>query len=383
MKKVIILIAIISAVAAMVVWKKTNSGHESLLVSSEQVIEEVLSDSILASGNLIFNTQIQIRSEVTGIVTQVMVEEGEYVERNQVLMQLDQTAFAADVANNQAAVNAQKIQIEFVTEQYKEVKRQLAVKSKLYKQNLVGFDELQQFKSQVNVAEIKVKAAQERLNQNIATLAFAQDRLNKTTFRASMPGLIAAVDVKPGETVIAGTTNIVGSALMTLADPKTILAELRVDEADIASVKPGMNVEVFAAASPKQALNGSVISIGTSARSSRQGLGLYFRVKVLIEESKQLYPGMSCRAEIITAQSEKSLSVPIASILKDDEKNYVWMIENNKAKKQFVEVGMATDTRQQINSGLTAESVVITGPSRVVKNIENGSSLRHKKDKES
>jgi len=46
-------------------------------------------------------------------------------------------------------------------------------------------------------------------------------------------------------------------------------------------------------------------------------------------------------------------------------------------------VGMATDTRQQINSGLTAESVVITGPSRVVKNIENGSSLRHKKDKES
>jgi HlyD family secretion protein len=380
MKKIIILIAIISAVAAMVIWKKTSNGHESLLVSSEQVIVEVLSDSILASGNLIFNTQIQIRSEVTGIVTQVMVEEGEYVEKNQILMQLDQTAFAADVANYQAAVNAQKIQIEFVTEQLREVQRQFSVKTKLYQQKLVGFDDLQQFKSQVNVAVIKVKAAQERLNQNIATLAFAQDRLDKTTFRASMPGLIAAVDVKPGETVIAGTTNIVGSALMTLADPKTILAELRVDEADIASVKPGMNVEVFAAANPKQALNGDVISIGTSARSSRQGLGLYFRVKVLIKESQQLYPGMSCRAEIITAQSEKSLSVPIASILKDDTKNYVWMIENNKAKKQIVEVGMATDTRQQITTGLSIDAIVVTGPSRVVSKIEDGSSLRQKKE---
>jgi HlyD family secretion protein len=380
MKKIIILIAIISAVAAMVIWKKTSNGHESLLVSSEQVIVEVLSDSILASGNLIFNTQIQIRSEVTGIVTQVMVEEGEYVEKNQILMQLDQTAFAADVANYQAAVNAQKIQIEFVTEQLREVQRQFSVKTKLYQQKLVGFDDLQQFKSQVNVAVIKVKAAQERLNQNIATLAFAQDRLDKTTFRASMPGLIAAVDVKPGETVIAGTTNIVGSALMTLADPKTILAELRVDEADIASVKPGMKVEVFAAASPKQALNGDVISIGTSARSSRQGLGLYFRVKVLIKESQQLYPGMSCRAEIITAQSEKSLSVPIASILKDDTKNYVWMIENNKAKKQIVEVGMATDTRQQITTGLSIDAIVVTGPSRVVSKIEDGSSLRQKKE---
>ena len=380
MKKLIISVVIIGVVSAMVIWKKTSNSHQSLLVSSEQVTQEVLSDSILASGNLIFNTQIQIRSEVTGIVTQVLVEEGEYVEKNQVLMQLDQTAFAADVANNQAAVNAQKIEIEFVTEQYNETRRQYAVKSKLYKQKLVGFDDLEQFKSQLNVAKIKVKAAQERLNQNKASLAFSQDRLNKTTFRASMPGLIAAVDVKPGETVIAGTTNIVGSALMTLADPKTILAELRVDEADIASVKPGMGVEVFAAANPKQALTGDVISIGTSARASRQGLGLYFRVKVLLKDSQQLYPGMSCRAEIITAQSEESLSVPIASILKDNDKNFVWVIENNKAKKQFVEVGMATDTRLQITQGLTAEHVVVTGPSRIVRDIESDSPLRQKKD---
>jgi HlyD family secretion protein len=89
---------------------------------------------------------------------------------------------------------------------------------------------------------------------------------------------------------------------------------------------------------------------------------------------------MSCRAEIITAQSEKSLSVPIASILKDDTKNYVWMIENNKAKKQIVEVGMATDTRQQITTGLSIDAIVVTGPSRVVSKIEDGSSLRQKKE---
>lgn len=379
MKKIIILIAIISAVAGMVIWKKTNSGHESLLVSSEQVIEEVLSDSILASGNLIFNTQIQIRSEVTGIVTKVLVEEGEYVEKNQILMQLDQTSFSADVANNQAAVNAQKIEIEFLMEQYNEMRRQLAVKEKLFNKKLIGFDDLEQFKSQVAVGRIKVKAAQERLNQNLASLDFSKDRLNKTIFRASMPGLISAVDVKPGETVIAGTTNIIGSALMTLADPKTILAELRIDEADIASVKPGMAVEVFAASNPKKALNGSVISIGTSARSS--GQGLYFRVKVLIKDSKQLYPGMSCRAEIITAQSESSLSVPIGAILKDGEKNYVWLIDDNKAKKQFVEIGMATDTKQQITQGLSIDNIVVTGPSRIVKDIKIGSSLRQKKDK--
>ena len=380
MKKIIILLAIISGVTALVVWKKMDKSQQSLQVNSEQVAKEVLSDSILASGNLIFNTQIQIRSEVTGIVTQVLVEEGEYVEQGQVLMQLDQTAFAADVANNQAAVNAQKIEIEFVTEQYNEMRRQYAVKSKLFKQKLIGADDLAQFKSQLNVSQIKVKAAQERLNQNKASLDFSKDRLNKTTFKASMPGLIAAVDVKPGETVIAGTTNIVGSALMTLADPKTILAELRVDEADIASVQPGMKVEVFSAANPKKSISGDVTSIGTSARADRQGLGLYFRVKVLLADSQQLYPGMSCRAEIITAQSDESLSVPISAILKDGDKNYVWVIDNDRAKKQWVDIGMATDTRQQITNGLTAQQVVVTGPSRTMSDIKEGSELRLKKD---
>jgi HlyD family secretion protein len=378
MKKLIILIAIVSAVSALVIWKKLNSGHQSLLVNSELVTEQILSDSILASGNLIFNTQIQIRSEVTGIVTQVLVEEGETVDKGQILMQLDQTSFAADVANNQAAVNAQKIEIEFLSAQHHELRRQFAVKEKLYAQKLVGFDDLEQFKSQMLVSTIKIKAAKERLNQHLATLTFTQDRLSKTTFRATMPGLIAAVDVKPGETVIAGTTNIIGSALMTLADPTTILAELRVDEADIASVKPGMTVEVFAAANPKQALNGDVISIGTSARSSRQGLGLYFRVKALIKDNQQLYPGMSCRAEIITAQSENSLNVPISSIRKEQDKYYVWMMVNNKASKHYVEVGMATDTQQQLISGVTKGQTVVTGPSRVMQDIKEGSALREK-----
>jgi len=381
MKKLLIFIVIATLLGGMIYWNKSKGSHASLRINSEQVSEQVLADSILASGNLIFNTQIQIRSEVTGIVTQVLVEEGEYVTKGQILMQLDQTAFSADVANYQAAVNAQKIEIEFVSEQRRELIRQLNVKQKLFKQRLIGVDDLERFKSQLNIANIKVKAAKEQLNRHLASLALAQDRRNKTTFRANMPGLISAVDVKPGETVIAGSTNIVGSALMTLADPKTILAELRVDEADIASVKPGMAVDVFAASNPKNALKGKVISIGTSARSARQGLGLFFRVKVLLAPSEQLYPGMSCRAEIITMLSDDSLTVPISAVVSEDEFHYVWLVKNGSAVKQVVAIGMATDTHQQITKGLIKEDIVVTGPSRVMTKIKDGVALSNKEDK--
>ena len=378
MRKLIIFVAIFAAVAGLVSWKKIQGDHTSLLVNSDVVTEQVLSDSILASGNLIFNTQIQIRSEVTGIVTNVYVEEGQYVEQGQVLMQLDQTAFAADVANYQAAVNAQRIEIEQAVEVNRDFQRRLKLKRKLYLQQLVGEDDVQRLQSQANIARIKVKAANERLNQNLATLAYAQDRLKKTIFKASISGLISAVDVKTGETVIAGTTNIIGSALMTLADPTTILAELRIDEADIASVKQGQSVEVYAAADPKNALAGKVVSIGTSARSSGRGNGLYFRVKALIDSTSRLYPGMSCRAEIITAQSNAALTVPIAAVHQDDGNHYVWLISNNKAIKQEVKVGMASDTHQVITTGVTKDDVVVSGPARIVSTIKNGDDLKIK-----
>lgn len=380
MKKLFILLLITTSVSGLVYWNKSKASQANYRINSQVVSEQALADSILASGNLIFNTQIQVRSEVTGIVTDVLVEEGEFVEKDQVLMQLDQTAFSADVASYQAAVNAQKIEIEFVTEQRRELKRQLLVKEKLYQQKLIGLDDIAQFQSQLTIADIKVKAAKEQLNRHRASLALAQDRRNKTVFRATMPGLVAAVDVKPGETVIAGSTNIVGSALMTLADPKTILAELRVDEADIASVELGMLVNVFAASNPKLALQGEVISIGTSARSTRQGLGLFYRVKVLLEPNQPLYPGMSCRAEIITAQSQSALSVPISAVIKDEAGHYVWLVDNGVAKQQVVEVGMANDTHQQISQGLSQGDEVVTGPSRLISKLENGVTLAKKQE---
>ena len=89
-----------------------------------------------------------------------------------------------------------------------------------------------------------MQQSQAQQQQVIETLA-------KTEFRAPIDGVMVSVDVKAGETVIPGTINIIGSDLMTLADTSAILAELRVDEADIHAIKLGQAATVFAAAAPE------------------------------------------------------------------------------------------------------------------------------------
>ncbi|MFM9481379.1 efflux RND transporter periplasmic adaptor subunit, partial [Streptomyces scabiei] len=88
-----------------------------------------------------------------------------------------------------------------------------------------------------------------------------------------------------GETVIAGTTNIIGSDLMLVADPSAILAELRVDETDIAGIKLDQHADIYAAAYPNQPFTGKVINIGTSAKNQAGSQGLSFRVKVLLNNT--------------------------------------------------------------------------------------------------
>ena len=92
------------------------------------------------------------------------------------------------------------------------------------------------------------------LSQARAALAQAADLLSKTRILSPIDGIVIQVEVKAGETVIAGTTNMPGSTLMVVADPSEMLAEVRVDEADIAQVREGQQADIFAAAFPDHAI---------------------------------------------------------------------------------------------------------------------------------
>ena len=354
-------------------WSYVKRDEVGVPVDIAQVNQQVLQDSVLASGNLIFNTQVNIRSELTGRVIDVPVEEGQYVEEGQVLLRLDPVSFEANVRNQEAALNVQRMEIELVSKQQAELARQLASQEKLLAQGVIKEDSVFNLRSQLSIKKTELETAKERLNQSSANLQQAKDQLNKTVIKAPMSGLLASVDIKVGETVITGTTNIVGSDLMTLGDPSVILAELRVDEADIGNIQLGQEAKIFSAAKPNSGLSGRVASIGTSARKLGDGNGLSFQVKVLLPSQQQaLYPGMSCRAEIVVTQSEEQSTVPISALHQRGAEQFVWVLEQGLVTKRLVHVGLSNDTHQVITSGLQAGDKVVIGPSRAARNLQEG-----------
>ena len=384
MKKAIIIGLAVTAFVALLVSKQVTGNKDAPEMHIAEVEQGNIADSILASGNLVFNTQVQLRSEVTGRVAKVFVEEGESVTEGDILMRLDTTAFESEVARNKAVLRATEIDIKHSETRLKNIERQLSRQKELYEVGLAGQEVYENLQNARDLAKIDIEAKREAYNQAQASLLIAEDRLNKSVFRAPMSGLLASVNIKEGETVIAGTTNIIGSDLMLVADPSAILAELRVDETDIAGIKLDQHADIYAAAYPNQPFTGKVINIGTSAKNQAGSQGLSFKVKVLLDATdRQLYAGMSCRAEIATSIAENGLKLPIEAIQKEDDSYFVWKLNtDNTVTKKAVTVGISSDIEQALTSGVSQGDRIVIGPARPLSSLKEGDTVAVKNSPE-
>jgi HlyD family secretion protein len=358
----------------------------------QQVEAENIKRSILASGTLVYKEQVQLRSEVIGQVSEMLIEEGEEVTKGQVLMRLEPRTFRADVEQQAAFVRIQKIAIERQQKKIENLKSQWQRKHDLYERKILDRDAYELIDNQYALAKIDLRSRQESLLQAEATLDKAQERLDKTVFRSPINGIATSVDIKQGETAISGTTNISGSNLITLADPSSILIEVQVDEADIANILVGQQADIFAVAFPDDALKGEVQSISTTAKRAQGRQGLSFKVKILLSDSNTVAvkPGMSCRAEIYTQSKNKTIAVPSESVIfakqekhkEDDEEStednfdHVFVLVDGKAVKRSVELGISNDRLQEITSGIKIGDKVITGPARALGKLKDAQSVK-------
>lgn len=376
-RKWVLAAGLVTGLALLVVLAGRRDG-QAPAVTVARASHAALADTTLASGNLVFETQIQLRPEVSGRVADVLVEEGDLVEQGQLLLFLDRETFAANLTSATAGVESAQLAIRRLREADADLRRQLERQRGLLAQQLVSRDAFEQLQSRRQMSALQVGEAEQALAQQLALREQAADQLRRSEFRAPIAGKVISVDIKPGETVIAGTTNIIGSDLMTLADTGALLAELRVDEADIARIRTGQAVQVFPASNPNAPIDGEVVHIGSSARQIGSAEGLAFRVRVLLQTTDAaLSPGMSCRAEIVTAQGEASVNVPVAAVRRDDAGHFVWRLDaDGSVRRTAVVPGLSNDIAQALQSGLDAGQQVVTGPGRLLAQLREGQTVR-------
>ena len=381
--KNILTILVVTAIAASAYLAPDYFRSRGKAVDVATVSRQIISPSILASGFLAHEEEVMLSSEVIGKVDELMVEEGDSVNTGDLVLRVDDKNFLAGLEQSEASVRINTIDIERQEIRIKNLERQFSRSSRLYEQGLIGEEEHEALRNQLDLARVDFSSSLERLAQAEAQLDQVMDNLSKTKIISPIDGVVTSLDIKVGETAIASSTNIPGSSLMTIANPASIYTEVLVDEADIANIELGQRAEIVAIAYPDQPMTGVVRFIANTAKIAHGRTGLSFVVKIDITDpgAVVLRPGMSCRAEIFTHQEQRVSAVPIQAVVFEEDRaelrseHFIFINDNGIARKTKVEVGLSDDEYQELVSQVDSDIEIVVGPNRELRNLIDGDRL--------
>ena len=392
-RKLIAVIAILGGLVLLVVIARLGSRSSGTPVETSQVEARTIRSSILASGELQYKDPVELKPEVIGKISAIPVLEGQRVRKGQIVLRLDPVLYQAQVNQQQAAVQQAEIAIQSQKLTVENLQLQYTRQQQLYKQHLVDANTFDNLQNQLDLANTEMQNRKEALDIAQAQLTQSQQNLNKTAITSPIDGMITSLPVKVGETVITGT-NIAGDTLMDIADPSEVLADVQVDEADIANVTLGEDANIDAVSFPDRTLHGkvqfvasSVTDTSSSVAASSASQGRTFEVKIAISDKDigLLKPGMSARAEIFTQSTPDTLAVPVQAILYENDPGsksleptsgaYVFTVEDGKAHKTPVNTGVSSDTYQAVTSGLKKGDTVVSGSYQTLHHLTDGTTV--------
>lgn len=267
-----------------------------------------------ASGTLQPTTSVDVGSELSGTLASVLVQENDTVKKGQLLAQLDTAKLKDAVTRSQAAVLAAEAKVAQAQATVAETKASLARMRQVAelsggkvpaKTELEAADAAMQ-RAVANDASARADVAQAR-----AALKTDETNLSKATIRSPVDGVVLTRKVEPGNTVVAAMSTPV---LFVLAEDLTKMElQVKVDEADVANVKPGQPASFTVSAWPRRQFPATIQRVGIGATTT-DNVVTYKTILQVINADLALRPGMTATASIVTAQRENVLLVPNAAL---------------------------------------------------------------------
>jgi len=395
----VIALLVLGTAASIQASRGRTSGVE---VRTEEIEFRDLVEVVTASGNIRALRTVDVSSEVSAKVSELLVDEGEDVLRGQILLRLEPDQYRASVARTEASLAqaraGQAQQEANLLQAERDLNRLLALRAR--DTVLVSGLQVDDARTRVDVAVATLTSSQHGVSQWQASVDEAMEQLSKTIFRAPMDGKVTRLNVEEGQTVIIGTMNNAGSLVLTISDLSVIEVVVQVDETDVPAISIGDSASIRIDAFGDREFTGHVTEIGNSAINppSRQAAGqqaaIDFEVVLTLElNDAVLRPDLSATADIVTESRAKVLGVPIialtvreeepdtsaANYSKDDELDDiegVFMVSDGTVTFTAVEVGIAGQEYFEILSGISVGDTVVAGPYQRIRQLRNGDTVR-------
>ncbi len=341
---------------------------------------------VTATGTLSALVTVQVGTQVSGRLSQILVDYNSPVKKGQLIAKIDPQLFLATVEQARANVAAQKGQVDQAAVNARIAELQRKRSRELRKGNLIAQADLDTAEATADAAQANVAVQQGQLAQSKANLHQAEVNLDYTTILSPTDGVVISRAVDVGQTVAA---SLQAPVLFTIAqDLKKMQVDTSVAEADVGKLDQGVEATFTVDAYPTEKFKGKVRQV-RNAPQTLQNVVTYDAVLDVDNTSLKLKPGMTANVTFIYAEKQDVLHIPNAALRfrptpemlgqdpkqgghkdhkdgkdhkeRSPDRKTVWVLRDGKPAAVPIKVGISDGTISEVAEGeLTAGDLVIT-----------------------
>ncbi|MFY9179182.1 MAG: efflux RND transporter periplasmic adaptor subunit [Venatoribacter sp.] len=299
-------------------WNLMQDKEPPMIYKTAPVQRGDIALTVTATGNITPKDQVEVSSELSGIVKEVFVDYNDKVKAGQKLAQLDTSKVSATVTQRQSVLRSAQAQVKTAEANLEEANLNLAYNQSVWDAS-EGRQPSQQVMNSARIAVSKAKASLEQAKASVenakAELAYAESDLAKSTIVSPIDGVVLSRNVEPGQTVASSFS---APTLFVIArDLKAMELVVAIDEADIGVIELGQKAKFTVDAYRGHQFNGEITQIrlmNSAASGATSSVVSYNTVLTVDNEEQLLLPGMTAVSNIAVRTAQNALVIENAAL---------------------------------------------------------------------
>jgi len=360
-------VTIVITVTALVAFRlstvatiEKNEPHH-IVVGTVSPLTQDLDIRLTYTGDVSPNQIVNLFSRVDGYIAKLHVDKGDFVKRDQLLLEIDHTDYQHAVNQAKANLAAGNARVSQQKAALRNTQLTLDRMQALIQEQFVSQQEFDNAQVNFDATAAGLASLQAQVTQMQVALAQAETNLAYSYIRAPFSGYIAERNLDTGAYVTGATasTSTMSRGILSLHDIATVRVLIEVVEKDIPLVKIGQHAVLRAEAYPEQIFEGTVTRIVQALNRATRTMTVEID---LPNPDRRLKGGMFARVEVMVGTHPHAVQIPIDAISRLEEAQYVFVVQEGRARRVNVEIGARSNNYVEVTKGLTGnEEVIVSG----------------------
>ncbi len=320
-----------------------------------------ISKSTVITGTIEPRDEVEVKPQISGIITEIYKEAGETVKAGEVIAKVKVIPDMGQLSSAESRVRLAEINLRQAEVDHGREKN-------LYDRQLVSADEYDKVRQALRQAREEKQAAIDALEVVRDGVSRSNAKASSTLIRSTISGIILDVPVKVGNSVILSNTFNDGTTIATVANMGDLIFRGNVDETDVGQLVTGMDMKITIGALHDLSFGARLEYISPKATENNGANQFEIKAAVSVPLGSKIRSGYSANAEIVLARATNVLTVPESAIEFKGDDAFVYVAKGTADEKTYerrkVLTGLSDGVNIEIKSGITAKDRV-RGPQKV------------------